>query len=83
MASATNISAVLRHQGRSDRWFYQRMEVSESLFYAIERGERRPTLSYRQKAAELLDVPVGLLFLGGDSLESVGSSPLVEDEVPA
>jgi len=78
----TNISAILQHQGRSDRWFYQRMGVSESLFYAIEKGERRPTEEYQRKAAELLDIPIELLFFAHDSSGDVESPTSVDDAAP-
>lgn len=85
MGKRTNISTVLQHQGRSDRWFYQRMGVSEALFYAIENGSRRATDEYRRKAAELLDVPIDLLFLPADSSNDVESTPNDESSqrVPA
>lgn len=58
----SHVSAILAEQGRSDRWFYRQMGVSESLFYHIERGTRRPSAEYRAKAAQLLGVPERLLF---------------------
>ena len=57
------------------------MGVSESLFYAIEKGERRATEEYQRKASELLDVPVALLFFRHDS--SNDEIPTPTDVAPA
>lgn len=81
MAKHTNISTILQHQGRSDRWFYQRMGISESLFYSIESGTRRATEEYQRKAADVLGLPVELLFLPQDSSEDVEYASL--DDVSA
>lgn len=58
----SNISHILKSQGRTNAWFYRQMGVSEALFYAIERGARRPKEAYRQKAAALLQLPEAVLF---------------------
>lgn len=80
----SNVSAILRHQGRSDRWFYTTMGVSESLHYAIERGTRQPTDEYRAKAAQILGVPEALLFLPFEhSDDCITESEESKQRVPA
>lgn len=72
----SNISEILREQGRTNAWFYRRMGVSETLFYRIESGDRNPSTTYRRKAAELLGVPEQHLFLPLDSPIGDTTSPL-------
>lgn len=81
-AYRSNLSAVIKQQGRTNAWFFRKMGISESLFYRIESGSRTPTAGYRAKAAEVLGVPKALLFLPTELLDS-NETLLREEAVPA
>lgn len=59
----SNISAIIKSQGRTNAWFIRKMAVSEALFYAVEGGRRRATAGYRRRASQVLDLPESVLFL--------------------
>lgn len=63
MHYTSNLSAVLKSQGRTNAWFIRKMGVSEALFYAVEIGRRRATAEYRRRASEVLELPESVLFL--------------------
>jgi hypothetical protein len=73
----SRVSDILSHQGRSDRWFYTNMGVSESLHYCVERGTRNASAEYRARAALLLGVPEAILFLPIESSDVGEMAPAV------
>lgn len=51
-----------------------RVGVTPNYLSMVENGRREPSLSFVKSVSKELDIPVGLLFLNADSLDS-GSSP--------
>ena len=59
---ATNLKAVIRSQGRTKRWVAAQVGVSESHLHRVADGERLTTEVKANEIAELLGVPLFLLF---------------------
>jgi len=53
--------------------FARKIGVSSNYLYMVESGKREPSLAFVKKAAQFLDVPVGLLFLGEDASDNYGT----------
>lgn len=56
------IWAVLREQGRNLKWLARRMGYSHGYVRGVACGMDPVTAAFRQRAANALDLPVGVLF---------------------
>jgi hypothetical protein len=63
---ATELAAALERQERSARWLARKTRVDPSLVHRILTGERRPSDTFKQNAAEALGIPVDDLFPAPD-----------------
>lgn len=57
-----NVFAVLDHQGRSVEYLAQRLNVSRAAIYRWRDGSRTPSTEQCERTANILGVPVALLF---------------------
>lgn len=60
--TAANLGAVLRDQGRFQRWLARQVGVSESLISYVIRGERTLGKREAERISQILGVPFFLLF---------------------
>lgn len=58
-----NVFAVLEYQGRSVEYLAQRLDVSRASLYRWRDGSRVAPAKQRQRVAEIVGVPEGLLWL--------------------
>lgn len=56
------LAVVLAQQDRSASWLSKRCGFDASYAHKVITGQRTPSKAFREKAAELLDVPESLLF---------------------
>ena len=59
---ATHLGDVLETQGRKQRWLAERVGVSGAYISLVIAGERTVDREMGERIAELLDVPLFLLF---------------------
>lgn len=59
---ATHLGDVLEAQGRKQRWLAERVGVSGAYISLVIAGERTVDRETGERIAELLDVPLFLLF---------------------
>lgn len=70
-----NVFTVLEHQGRSVEYLAQRLGVSRATLYRWRDGSRVAPPEQREAAANVLGVPVTLLFLPQESPAGDESTP--------
>lgn len=58
----SKIIPLLKERGLKNMWFCRRMGVSRMIFYAVERGARPASPTYRMMACEILGVDHDTIF---------------------
>lgn len=77
-----NVWQVLEFQGRNAAWLARQLDVSEAQVSRLRNGERRWQTAAKARAAEVLGVPVALLFPQEDG-DGVGCADAAGDSVTA
>jgi transcriptional regulator with XRE-family HTH domain len=55
---------ILKEQGRSQKWLAKRIGRSHSHVRHCSIGQRNPGQEFRQRCADVLGIPVDMLFVG-------------------
>lgn len=77
---ATQLAAVLKSQGRHQRWLAKQLGLHESYLSRVISGEKTLSIEQAERAASLLGVP---LFLVGELLSRNDSDRSVNTETAA
>lgn len=59
---STNLAAVIKQQGRFQRWLALQLGVSESMVSKVALGQRTLSRFHAERVAQLLGVPFFVLF---------------------
>jgi transcriptional regulator with XRE-family HTH domain len=59
---STNLAAVIKQQGRFQRWLALQLGLSESMVSKVALGQRTLSRSHAERVAQLLGVPFFVLF---------------------